>query len=101
MGSIIRVGKDFYDSFQWRECRMQYIEAHDLCEQCGAPAEVVHHIEHLTKANINNPQITLNSENLQALCHLCHNRVHFRKQDDDCRYEIAKDGSIIEVHRDE
>lgn len=48
-----------------------------ICERCGAPARIVHHRKYITRANINNPAITLNWDNLEALCQDCHNKEHF------------------------
>lgn len=47
-----------------------------LCRRCFAPAEEVHHITHLTEENINDVSISLNPENLMALCRDCHQREH-------------------------
>lgn len=49
---------------------------HHLCVKCGAVAEEVHHIIHLTEENINDQTITLNPENLQCLCKQCHFNEH-------------------------
>lgn len=48
-----------------------------ICERCGAPARIVHHREYITPENINDPDITLNWDNLEALCQDCHNKEHF------------------------
>lgn len=47
-----------------------------LCVRCGKPGEIVHHIEHLTPNNINNPAITLSEDNLELLCRDCHAVEH-------------------------
>lgn len=54
---------------------------HHLCENClrkgiYKPADIVHHLIELTPMNINNPEITLNPNNLEALCRDCHVAVH-------------------------
>ena len=74
--------KAFYRSKEWRKCREAYIQSvNGLCERCLAkgklvPGYIVHHKIHLTPENINNPEITLNWDNLEYLCHDCHNKEH-------------------------
>ena len=58
----------------WRLIRMQYIQSHPLCEQCGqegrlTPAEEVHHILPLANGG------THDAGNLMALCKSCHSRI--------------------------
>lgn len=69
--------KKFYLSKAWRDTRA-YILARDmgLCVRCGKPGEIVHHKEHLTPQNINNPAITLSEDNLETLCRECHAIEH-------------------------
>jgi len=74
--------KSFYKSKAWQECRASYIKkVYGLCEHCGKPGYIVDHIEEINPDNINNPDITLNHENLQYLCTPCHNRKTFGKYD--------------------
>ena len=40
------------------------------------PAKEVHHIEELTPENIYRPEISLNFDNLVALCKECHKARH-------------------------
>lgn len=47
-----------------------------LCGRCGGSATIAHHKEWLTPENIHDPWITLSWDNLEALCHDCHNREH-------------------------
>ncbi|KYH30745.1 HNH endonuclease [Clostridium tepidiprofundi DSM 19306] len=69
--------KNFYKSKEWIKCRNSFMASKNyICERCGKPAYIVHHKEHITPSNINNPNITLNWDNLQALCIECHNVVH-------------------------
>jgi len=70
--------KEFYNSKKWRKCRVAYIQERilldgGLCERCREKTGyIVHHKIHLTKFNINNPDITLNHNNLEYLCKVCH-----------------------------
>lgn len=74
--------REFYSSIQWRKCRDAYKKSKQgLCERCLkkgliVPADEVHHKIRLTKENINNPQISLNFNNLEALCESCHDKEH-------------------------
>jgi len=51
---------------------------HWICERCGSPATICHHIQHLNDETVHNPEIALNWELLEALCHDCHNKEHFQ-----------------------
>lgn len=71
--------KAFYNSSAWIKCKNSYIKSvYGLCERCGEPGHIVHHKEHLTPKNINDPNITLNHNNLEYLCLECHNEEHKR-----------------------
>lgn len=70
--------KAFYRSMAWKKCRRGYIAYRQsidggLCEECHEEVGyIVHHIEPLTPENINNPDITLNFNNLKYDCKDCH-----------------------------
>lgn len=69
--------KAFYKSKEWQNVREGVLMRDNyLCVECGAPAEEVHHIIHLTSKNINNPEITLKLSNLKSLCKACHFKEH-------------------------
>lgn len=74
--------KGFYSSKRWQDCRNAYAaERGHLCERClrsglYSPGVIVHHKIELTPANINNPDITLNYNNLELLCRACHAEQH-------------------------
>ncbi len=73
--------KRFYDTKKWKQLRKAYLIEHPICERCEAAgivsvAEHVHHKIELTEENVNNPLITLNPENLEALCFDCHRKEH-------------------------
>ena len=72
--------QSFYASKAWKECREAYKQSvYGLCERCGQPGDEVHHKIYLTPTNINNPEITLNWDNLELLCLSCHNKEHISK----------------------
>jgi len=93
--------KKFYKSKAWQDCRASYIsKVHGLCEHCQAPGYIVDHIEEITPDNINNPEITLNHQNLQFLCLPCHNTKHFKKHEplrDDVMFD--SEGQLIKKDR--
>ncbi|WP_026885395.1 HNH endonuclease [Clostridium beijerinckii] len=69
--------KRFYNSKEWKKCKASYIKSvNGLCERCERPGYIVHHKKGLTPNNINNPNITLNHNNLEYLCLDCHNAEH-------------------------
>lgn len=89
--------KEFYHSKDWTDTRQAYLIAqHYLCERCGEPAKVVHHKHYLTKRNINNADIALNWDNLEALCQDCHNKEHHAAADTR-RYKFDADGNVIQA----
>ena len=77
-----QAAKRFYNSKHWRKCRASYISTvpGGICEHCHeAVGHIVDHIEEINIHNINDPNITLNHDNLQYLCLKCHNTKTFRK----------------------
>ena len=67
----------FYKSAVWIKVRENALRRDNyLCTHCGKPAEVVHHIEHLTPENVNDASVALNLENLKSLCAECHFEEH-------------------------
>lgn len=69
--------KKFYKSTAWIKCKNSYIKSvHGLCERCEKPGYIVHHKIHLNSNNINDPEISLNHDNLEYLCLDCHNEHH-------------------------
>lgn len=90
--------KTFYSSAEWQNVRNAYAQSRSwLCERCESaglivPGEIVHHIEHLTAENINNPNVAVSFDNLQLLCRKCHAEVHENAQK---RYKITQNGEVI------
>lgn len=69
---------EFYHSTAWRKLSRAYLLSKNyICERCGSPAEICHHKKHLTEKNYRDPAISLNADNLEALCLACHNNEHF------------------------
>lgn len=86
--------KKFYSSKAWQTCRNEYArDRHYLCENCLRKGiykvgEIVHHKIELDPVNINNPEITLNFNNLELLCRDCHAVMH--EQSGGCWSEVNK-----------
>lgn len=76
--------KTFYGSEKWQQLRMSIIaERGPTCERCGKvisdPLDCqVHHKRELTPENVSDVMIALNPDNLEVICHDCHDRLHSR-----------------------
>lgn len=95
--------KRFYKSQAWKKCRDGYAQSVGyLCEDCLAkgiytPGIIVHHIEELTPLNIENPEVTLNYQNLKLVCRECHALEHeqmYQARRRKRRYNIDADGRV-------
>lgn len=88
--------KQFYSSKAWQDTRDAYYKSQKgLCENClkngiVSPGEIVHHKVFIDAVNIDNPNITLNHDNLELLCRKCHGALHNKK-----RFSIGKNGEVI------
>ena len=97
----------FYTSKTWKRCRKEYLKSVSyLCERCYAkgilnPAKVVHHKRYITPDNIGDPDVTLNHNNLEALCWKCHDEEHAHTYDhrtqrgDKSRFKVDEFGNVI------
>ena len=82
------------DRVCWTKGDKRYIEAkkqgHDVA------FGIVHHKTYLNDINVNDPNISLNWDNLEYLCIECHNKEHMTKNievRDDVKFDV--DGNII------
>ena len=88
--------KGFYKSKSWQKCRGAYASSvGGLCERCKKKGlikagVIVHHKKPITPANIYDPDITLNFNNLELLCRDCHAEVHKGPK----RYKVDAMGRI-------
>lgn len=86
----------FYSGGAWKKCRALYAKSvGGVCERCIKkgmikPIDEVHHKIALTPENINDPEITLNWNNLEGLCETCHKTMRKNKK----RYFVGEDGRI-------
>lgn len=98
--------KRFYKSKSWKSTRQAYFELrHGLCERCLArgiykPGEIVHHREHITPSNIDNPRVTLAFENLELVCRDCHAAEHpeiYKASTPDARVAFDERGNVVRL----
>ena len=74
--------KKLYKSKAWQRTREAYAASVGrLCEDCLDAGiynigEIVHHRVEITPDNIDNPDITLNWDNLRLVCRDCHAKAH-------------------------
>lgn len=74
--------KWFYNSKSWRKLSAYIrIKYDNTCQECGEFGDQVHHIIEITPENINDPNITLNENNLTLLCDTCHNKKKRKELD--------------------
>jgi len=67
----------FYNSQKWRKVSRLFLQSkYYICERCGGVGEVAHHKIYLDRWNVHNPEIALNTDNLECLCLACHNSEH-------------------------
>ena len=89
----------FYHTQAWLKCRDAYIKSvGGLCERCKSQGiirtgYIVHHKEHISPENINDPNILLSWDNLEYLCLDCHNQVHHSSSAK--RYFVDREGKIV------
>ena len=89
--------RSFYGSVAWQRVRA-YVKQRDkyLCQDClkkgiYKPADEVHHIQPLTPDNIEDPEISLNADNLVSLCKDCHEARHTKREK---RYKVDEFGKV-------
>lgn len=74
----------FYCSKAWRDLSYSLkIAAGGKCNRCGETLLdfsklIGHHKKELTEDNVDNPEIALNPELIEIICHDCHNKEHRR-----------------------
>ncbi|MCX7843245.1 MAG: HNH endonuclease [Clostridia bacterium] len=88
--------RSFYDSSTWKKTQALYLSSQNyICEDCGGVACIVHHIKHITPDNINDPDITLNWDNLKAVCTECHAIEHMGKDARLNGISFDEEGNVI------
>ena len=77
------IDPQFYKSRKWQRERELYRREHPFCERClesgvYKPTDIVHHKKYLKADNYLDSKVSLNSDNLEALCFDCHNKEHIK-----------------------
>lgn len=97
--------KRFYKSKAWQDTRKLIIERDNgLCQKCLTdtgeivPGDEVHHKIWLRPTNINNPDITLNPDNLILLCRDCHIRIHKESTHKKRKHNMINNGMYLDEH---
>ena len=90
---------EFYNSVAWKHFAESIRKSrHYLCERCGQPGNVVHHINELNERNVKDPSIALNPENMELLCRECHELHHGRQKKKPKRQIIFdSNGNVIGI----
>ena len=92
------IDKSFYKSKEWRKCRDGFMSSKNyVCERCNDVASICHHKIYINALNVDDPNITLNWDNLEALCQTCHNQEHFKTKSTDEGLRFDKEGNIIKI----
>lgn len=93
--------KSFYNSTAWQQVSTTYMSSKNyICERCGQPAKICHHKVWLTPINIQDPNISLNTDNLEALCQDCHNIEHTSNRENTLIF-FDNNGNITSVKDNE
>lgn len=77
----------FYQSKAWQKCRRHIIadalatEGALYCARCGKEIlepndAIVHHKTELNEVTINDTDVAFSPDNLEIVCHQCHNAIH-------------------------
>lgn len=89
--------ESFYNGTTWRRTSRTYMMSQNyICEKCGNPARICHHVKHITPQNITDLNITLNFENLACWCQDCHTKHHL--SGDECKEGLMFDSNGDLVH---
>lgn len=101
---MIRVAREFarrfYSSKAWQDCREEYAKRRRyLCEDClrrgiYRPGEIVHHVIEVDPITIEQPEVTLNHDNLRLLCRDCHGEAH-KQRNKGRRYLFDENGKVL------
>ena len=90
---------NFYWTKEWRKTAALYMESRGhICERCGRLAHIIHHRQYVTPENVNDTDITLNWDNLEALCMECHNIEHCAGESVADGLRFNESGDIVKIN---
>lgn len=69
-----------------------------VCERCGDAAIICHHKIYITPVNIDDPNITLNWDNLEAVCLDCHNAEHHKAPNTQEGLQFDEEGNLVQKY---
>lgn len=77
-----RMNNAFYCSTGWIALRDWYRDQHPLCEECEkkGKVKVMDVVDHIKQIENGADPLALDSNNLQSLCHSCHNAKSGRER---------------------
>ena len=86
-----------YKSKRWQKLRRQKLLINPMCQRCEKKekyvvAYIVHHKEHITEQNYEDDNVFFNIDNLESVCLVCHNKIHFEKE---VEYKFDENGDLI------
>jgi hypothetical protein len=93
--------KQFYKSGAWKRARKDYIDYRmaidgGICEICQEePGYIVHHKIWLDDTTCNDPEISLNQNNFQYVCLVCHNKIDDPRKSARGRCLYGPNGEVI------
>jgi hypothetical protein len=80
--SAMKETDPFYLSPRWVKLSKWYRSNHPFCEKCNRnPSTMVHHKKHIKNDSgikTEDSDVLMSEENLEALCHQCHEKKHDR-----------------------
>lgn len=90
-----------YKSKRWQKLRKQKVLLNPWCERCSekgiyTSTEIVHHKEYITNKNYMYDDVFFNIDNLESLCRECHNKEHFKNEEE---YYFDENGDIVEYEQ--
>lgn len=107
------IRRKFYSSKAWEDVKKTiWIKQHLLCNRCHKPVYVdgiseylpkekrrtgiVHHKIYLDEVNVYDPNITLDSNNLEGVCKWCHeNLCHGNETAKRKGYDFDENGNLV------
>lgn len=86
-----------YHTKRWQRLRKLKKIVSPYCEECEkqgriSPVYIVHHKEWINENNYNNDDVFYNLDNLESVCQECHNKIHFRAEEE---YYFTENGDIL------
>lgn len=104
--------KEFYHSALWKKVKRNiWIRQCLMCNRCHKPVYVdglsewipkeqrrtgiVHHKIYLNDINIDDPNLTINEDNLEGLCKECHELEHHKDEIVRIEYKFDEDGNLV------